>query len=327
MRSGPAPDFINRDKTSGSTVHQIIEPSRPPDHLSAAAESFLHYLISERRLAENTVKAYAADVDFFLNFIRRSSIADLELVDIAVIHDFLEQARKHGIGHRSNARRISALRHFFSFLVRADHLQRNPFAIIDLPKSGQILPKALSLAEVNRLLAPPAVTSPLSCRDRAMIFLLYSTGLRVSELVGLPLAACNLASGFVRVFGKGGKERLIPFGIQAREQIENYLRQGRPLILGGRRSNALFVTARGTAMTRLRFWQIIRKTALAAGITKDISPHMLRHSFATHLLAHGADLRSVQMMLGHSDITTTQIYTHIDQDRLKSIHRKYHPRG
>ncbi|WP_338084572.1 site-specific tyrosine recombinase XerD [Desulfoprunum benzoelyticum] len=283
--------------------------------------------MSERRLAENTVKAYAADVDFFLNFIRRSSIADLELVDIAVIHDFLEQARKHGIGHRSNARRISALRHFFSFLVRADHLQRNPFAIIDLPKSGQILPKALSLAEVNRLLAPPAVTSPLSCRDRAMIFLLYSTGLRVSELVGLPLAACNLASGFVRVFGKGGKERLIPFGIQAREQIENYLRQGRPLILGGRRSNALFVTARGTAMTRLRFWQIIRKTALAAGITKDISPHMLRHSFATHLLAHGADLRSVQMMLGHSDITTTQIYTHIDQDRLKSIHRKYHPRG
>ncbi len=233
----------------------------------------------------------------------------------------------HGIGHRSNARRISALRHFFSFLVRVDQVHRNPFAIIDLPKSGQILPKALSLAEVNKLLAPPAVTSPLACRDRAMLFLLYSTGLRVSELVSLPLAACNLASGFVRVFGKGGKERLIPFGIQAREQIETYLRQGRTLILGGRRSNFLFVTARGTAMTRLRFWQILRKTAIAAGITKDISPHMIRHSFATHLLAHGADLRSVQMMLGHSDITTTQIYTHIDQDRLKSIHRKYHPRG
>ena len=160
-----------------------------------------------------------------------------------------------------------------------------------------------------------------------MLFLLYSTGLRVSELVSLPLAACNLASCFVRVIGKGSKERLIPFGIQAKDQIESYLKHGRPAILSGRRSNFLFVTARGTAMTRLRFWQIIRKAALAAGITKDISPHMIRHSFATHLLAHGADLRSVQMMLGHSDITTTQIYTHIDQDRLKSVHRKYHPRG
>jgi len=327
MRSGSAPDLMHRIATCGSTVHEIIEPSRLPGHLSAAAESFLHYLISERRLAENTVKAYAADVDFFLNFLWRASISELDLVDIPVIHQFLEQARVHGIGHRSNARRISALRHFFSFLVRTDQVPRNPFAVIDLPKSGQILPKALSLTEVNKLLAPPAQTSPLACRDRAMLFLLYSTGLRVSELVGLPLAACNLAAGFVRVFGKGGKERLIPFGAQAREQIENYLRQGRPLILGGRRSNALFVTARGTAMTRLRFWQIVRRTAIAAGITKDISPHMLRHSFATHLLAHGADLRSVQMMLGHSDITTTQIYTHIDQDRLKSVHRKYHPRG
>lgn len=212
-------------------------------------------------------------------------------------------------------------------MLQTNQVESNPFAVIDLPKSGQILPKALSLAEVNRLLAPAAISSPLASRNRAMLFLLYSTGLRVSELVTMPLAACNLASGFVRVFGKGGKERLIPFGIQARDEIKSYLEHGRPAILGGRRSNFLFVTARGTAMTRLRFWQIIRKVALAAGITKDISPHMIRHSFATHLLAHGADLRSVQMMLGHSDITTTQIYTHIDQDRLKTVHRKYHPRG
>lgn len=206
-------------------------------------------------------------------------------------------------------------------------MANNPFAVIDLPRSGQILPKALSLSDVNRLLSPTAIASPLMHRDTAMLFLLYSTGLRVSELVNLPLAACNLSSCFVRVFGKGNKERLIPFGIQAKEKIETYIAHGRLVILNGKRSNFLFVTARGTAMTRLRFWQIIRRMATAAGITKDISPHMIRHSFATHLLAHGADLRSVQLMLGHADIATTQIYTHIDQDRLKSIHRKFHPRG
>jgi integrase/recombinase XerD len=307
--------------------HETIDPSRLPEYLAAVAESFLHYLISERRLAENTVKAYAADVDFFLVFLNNSSITRLNQVDIPIIHRFLEEARGKGIGHRSNARRISALKHFFSFLLQTNHVDSNPFAVIDLPRSGQILPKALSMSEVDRLLAPSAVNTPLTCRNRAMLFLLYSTGLRVSELVALPMAACNLASCFIRVFGKGGKERLIPFGIQAKEQIEGYLQHGRSSILGGRRSNYLFVTARGTAMTRLRFWQIIRETALAAGISKDISPHMIRHSFATHLLTHGADLRSVQMMLGHSDIATTQIYTHIDQDRLKSIHRKYHPRG
>lgn len=244
-----------------------------------------------------------------------------------MIHRFLEHARNKQISHRSNARRISALKGFFSFLVQIDQAAYNPFAVIDLPRSGQLLPKALSLSEVNLLLTPPAIVSPLKYRDSAMLFLLYSTGLRVSELVNLPLAACNLSSCFVRVFGKGGKERLVPFGIQAREKIETYLKLGRPFILNGKRSNFLFVTARGSAMTRLRFWQIIREMAMAAGITKDISPHMIRHSFATHLLAHGADLRSVQLMLGHSDIATTQIYTHIDQDRLKSIHRKFHPRG
>jgi len=199
--------------------------------------------------------------------------------------------------------------------------------MIDLPKSGRTLPKALSLNEVKRLLAPPVRESPFSRRDRAMLFLLYSTGLRVSELIRLPLSACNISAGFVRIIGKGNKERLVPFGEQAREKIEFYLQTARPLILKGKRSNYLFVTRQGSCMTRLRFWQIIRKTALAAGIEKDISPHMIRHSFATHLLSHGADLRSVQLMLGHTDIATTQIYTHIDQDRLKNIHKKFHPRG
>ena len=177
------------------------------------------------------------------------------------------------------------------------------------------------------LLTPPNISTPIGKRDHAMLFILYATGLRVSELVGLPLSACNLSAGFVRVLGKGNKERLIPFGDQAREKIDDYLKTARPQILKSKRSNYLFVTRRGTCMTRLRFWQIIRKTALAAGITKEISPHMIRHSFATHLLSHGADLRAVQMMLGHADIATTQIYTHIDQERLKSIHKKFHPRG
>lgn len=278
-------------------------------------------------MAENTIEAYAADISLFLNFLTSCQKDYLNQVDLPTIQNFLEVQRLQKISKRSNARRISALKSFFNFLVRENLAEHNPFLAIDLPRSGKTLPKALSQGEVLSLLAPPNIATPIGKRDNAMLFVLYSTGLRVSELVGLPLAACNLSAGFVRVLGKGNKERLIPFGDQAREKIDDYLKTARPLILKNKRSNYLFVTRRGTCMTRLRFWQIIRKTALAVGITKEISPHMIRHSFATHLLSHGADLRSVQMMLGHADIATTQIYTHIDQDRLKSIHKKFHPRG
>jgi integrase/recombinase XerD len=279
-------------------------------------------------LAENSVEAYAADINFFLIFLTAQKKRTLNGVDLAAIHGFLEQGREQNqVGNRTNARRISALKSFFTFLLREKLVTHNPFSTIDLPRSGRSLPKALSQNEVQRLLVPANSPTPIASRDNAMLFLLYSTGLRVSELVQLPLTGCNLAAGFVRVIGKGNKERLIPFGNQAKEKIEQYIKLSRPLILKGKRSNHLFITARGSCMTRLRFWQIIRKTALAAGIDKDISPHMLRHSFATHLLSHGADLRAVQMMLGHADIATTQIYTHIDQDRLKSIHKKFHPRG
>lgn len=171
------------------------------------------------------------------------------------------------------------------------------------------------------------MSTPLLQRNYAMLQLLYSTGLRVTELVTLPLSGCNLTSSFVRVIGKGEKERLVPFGVPAKDAIQSYLDSGRPLILKGRRSNSIFVTNRGKSMTRLRFWQIIKEAARGAGIKQSISPHSLRHSFATHLLSHGADLRSVQIMLGHSDITTTQIYTHVDEGRLKAVHRKFHPRG
>lgn len=298
-----------------------------PEQFTHRRELFLHYLISERRLAENSVKAYAADIELFLSFLLSQRQRNLAAVDLKTIHRFLEQCAKKNISSRTNARRVSALRSFFSFLAGRNLVSSNPFALVDLPKSGQTLPKALTIDEVNSLLAPPATATPISRRNSAMLYLLYSTGLRVSELVGLPLSACNLSAGFVRVIGKGNKERLVPFGNRAKESIEEYLQLARPLILKGRRSNYLFITNRGSCMTRLRYWQILRNTALSAGIDKKISPHMLRHSFATHLLSHGADLRSVQMMLGHSDIATTQVYTHIDQDRLKNIHKKFHPRG
>jgi integrase/recombinase XerD len=284
-------------------------------------------LITEKRLADNTIQAYQADIDIFFGFLRQQRISTLEAVESATLHIFLEQCGKQNLSHRSNARRISALKSFFGFLLANDLIHHNPLAAIDLPRTGSRLPKALTVSEVTRLLTPPAAITPQSQRNYTMLHLLYATGIRVSELVSIPLAACNLSSCFIRVIGKGNKERLIPFGVPAREIIEHYLQSARPLILKGRRSNILFVSNRGRAMTRLRFWQIIKEAARAAAISKPISPHMLRHSFATHLLTHGADLRSVQIMLGHADIATTQIYTHIDQDRLKELHKKFHPRG
>ena len=276
-------------------------------------------------MAENSIAAYTADVTLFLGFLASCQIDCLDGVDLPIIQDFLEAQGAQKISKRTNARRISALKSFFNFLVREKLAATNPFLAIDLPRSGKSLPKALSQEEVMGLLAPPNSPTPISIRDNAMLFVLYATGLRVSELVNLPLAACNLSAGFLRVLGKGNKERLIPFGDQARDKIDVYLKTSRPLILKNRHSNYLFVTRRGTCMTRLRFWQIIRQIALAAGIHKEISPHMIRHSFATHLLSHGADLRSVQMMLGHADIATTQIYTHVLAERLQRLVEAHHP--
>jgi len=298
-----------------------------PEPFQALHEQFHWYLVTQRRLSPNSVAAYTGDISSFLSFLNIYKIRILQQVDISVIHRYLEQARKNNISNRTNARRVSALKVFFSYLIQENQIKSNPFFSVDLPKSGRTLPKALTLAEVNRLLAAPAVVKPINQRNRAMVYLLYSTGLRVTELVQLTLQSCNLSAGYVRVLGKGNKERLVPFGEAATDQLNNYLDTSRPHILKGKKSKHLFVTGRGTCMTRLRFWQILKEMAAAAGISKSISPHMLRHSFATHLLTHGADLRAVQLMLGHSDISTTQIYTHIDQERLKSIHKKFHPRG
>jgi integrase/recombinase XerD len=315
----PAPDSL-------VVNNPTIDISSLPAHFSAVFQGYLHYLISERRLAENTIAAYDADVCLFLGFVGATGTTTIP-TDPEVLRLFLAAESASHKSSRSNARRLSALKSFYTFLVRENLVATNPVLLIDLPRHGRTLPKALSPREVMVLLSPPGALTPLGKRDNTMLYLLYATGLRVSELVSLPLAACNLTAGFIRVLGKGDKERLIPFGEQARLRLDDYLKTARPLILKNRRSNAVFVTRRGRPMTRLRFWQIVRATALATGITKEISPHMLRHSFASHLLSRGADLRAVQMMLGHADIATTQIYTHIDQERLKSIHKKFHPRG
>ena len=298
-----------------------------PESFAAIRDRFLHHLISERRLAENSIFAYSSDVTFFLLFIRTKKITNLNRIDLPIIYSFLEECRKTSKSNRSSARRISALKTFFNFLVERNFVENNPFLSVDLPRTGKSLPKALSENEVDQLLEFQAQGTPLNIRNTTMLYLLYSTGMRVSELVNLEHSSCNLTSNFVRIRGKGNKERLIPFGEQAKEKINYYLRASRPRIIKNKRSNYLFVTGHGKNMTRARFWQILRDIASSAGIKKEISPHMLRHSFATHLLSHGADLRSVQMMLGHSDIATTQIYTHIDQGRLKAVHKKFHPRG
>lgn len=297
------------------------------EHSAPLLERFLRHLAAERRLADNTLAAYHSDIKSFLAFVEQRGHRRLEGIALDDIHAFLQACRGRAITNRSNARRVSALNGFFGYCAAHHQVTYNPFTTVDLPKSGRSLPKALSLTDVNRLLAPPALATPLSLRNHTMLLLLYATGLRVSELVGLELNSCAMNGGFLRVLGKGNKERLVPFGRSTAEALESYLDSVRPLILKGRRSSALFVTGRARPMSRMRFWQIIGEIARSAGIRKTISPHMLRHSFATHLLANGADLRAVQMMLGHADIATTQIYTQIDQNRLKSIHRSFHPRG
>ncbi|HFQ81842.1 MAG TPA: site-specific tyrosine recombinase XerD [Desulfobacterales bacterium] len=294
--------------------------------LAASLDLFLQYLTGQRRLALNTVKAYRADMESLFNGLPASVTSPTQL-KASHLRSYLTRLHDQGVSNRSNARRLSAFRLYFKFLLAEKLLSFDPSFGIDLPKLSKKIPQGLSTLEVDQLLAPEPVPSPLNLRNTAMLHLLYATGLRVSELVDIYVVAVNMSSGFIRVTGKGDKERLIPFGGEAGEMIERYLQGGRPLILKGRRSNFLFVTNRGTNMSRLRFWQIIKQLCQRRGIKVRVSPHTLRHAFATHLVENGADLRSVQMMLGHADIATTQIYTHVDGRRLKESHKKFHPRG
>lgn len=257
----------------------------------------------------------------------RQSPKPLTTITRQDIQNYFRFCHARNISARSNARRLAALRAFFLFLQQQGVLDGNPLTDIDTPKMGQSLPKVLSEAEVQALLKRPSKPTPLALRNHTMLHLLYGSGLRVSELVNLPMTSCNLTTGHLRILGKGDKERVVPFSALTGQIVQEYLTQVRPLLLKGKTSPLLFCSNRAKGMTRNRFWQIIREVAQRSGISKEISPHILRHSFATHLLAGGADLRSVQMMLGHTDIATTQIYTHVDGDRLKTAHRRFHPRG
>ena len=288
-------------------------------------ERFQDALWMEHGLSENTLKAYGSDLKLFADWLAPRRLVDTETADIA---GYLALKFQQGSGARSSARLLSSLRRLFGWLQREGLVGDDPSARIEAPHISQPLPGTLSEEDVEQLLAAPDTSQPLGFRDRTMLELLYATGLRVSELVGLRVEQLNLNQGSVRVVGKGGRERLVPLGAEAVDWIERYCAESRPVILGERPSPAaLFITNRAAGMTRQAFWHIIKRHARQAGIVKPLSPHTLRHAFATHLLNHGADLRVVQLLLGHSDLSTTQIYTHIAQQRLKELHARCHPRG
>jgi integrase/recombinase XerD len=288
---------------------------------------YLDYLTVEKGLAANTRASYSADLLKLLAYLKDRGIGDWSQVGYSEVMGFLSRCQEQGLAPRSRARVLSALRGFFKFMVRDSHLGENPVANLTSPRLRRQLPSVLSVTEVERLLIQPNSELPLGQRDVAMLELLYGTGLRVSELVTLTLARVNLEVGFLVVLGKGSKERIVPAGEAATEAVRRYVSESRPRLLKGRMTDILFVSNRGAAMTRQGFWKLIKKYGRQAGINKELTPHSLRHSFATHLLERGADLRSVQMMLGHADISTTQIYTHVARERLREVHKKYHPRA
>jgi len=295
--------------------------------LDEFVDRYINYLLVEKGLAAKTIEAYSLDLSEFLNFLRQAGIDQVTSVDPAVLLKHLISLRDSGLGPRSRARHLVTLRGFFRFLVHEKLLTQDPSRLIDMPKSGLRLPDVLSVKDVEKLLNAPDPGKPKEARDAAMIELLYAAGLRVSELVNLKVRDVNLEAGFVRVFGKGSKERVVPIGLYAKEKINTYLETFRPLLLKTHISPHLFVGRAGKPMTRQGFWKLLRQYVQRAGIHKNVTPHSLRHSFASHLLERGADLRAVQIMLGHVDISTTQIYTHVARERLKIVHEQFHPRG
>lgn len=290
-------------------------------------DSFLSFLVVEKGLSENTLESYGRDLKKFLLFIESRGITSAREIRYGDILDFLTHSREEGLTATTIVRSMVSVKQFFRYLLSEKVLSEDPTAHIKTPKMKKAIPGVISLDDVESILGAPDESTPEGLRDAAMLEILYATGIRVSELIGLKLNDVNFELGFVVVYGKGSKERVVPIGDKAKDKLLLYLRDSRPALLKGRESKALFVTRRGAGMTRQGFWKIIKAQALRAGVTKKISPHTLRHSFATHLLERGADLRTIQLMLGHSDISTTQIYTHVESERLKEIHKKYHPRS
>lgn len=284
---------------------------------------FLDYLVVEKGLSQNTVRSYENDLTRYLGWMA-GKISGVSRADLVA---FTVHLSANKLSPASTARNLSAIRGFHKFLVREGITADDPSSDLDAPQGWKRLPDFLSNADVDSLLNQPDPSQPLGLRDKAMLELLYATGLRASELVGLRLSDINLERGFLIVLGKGSKERAVPIGEAAISAVQEYLSRARPVLLKGGGSDHVFVSARRKGLTRQMFWERIKHYAAKAGITRSISPHTLRHSFATHLLDNGADLRSVQAMLGHADISTTQIYTHVSRERLKKIHEKHHPRG
>ena len=295
--------------------------------ISSELERFTTALWLERGLSDNTREAYSRDVLGLNAWLLNQSRGDALTASESDVQAYLGARLSQGSSHRSISRLLSSLRSFYQYLVREGDLSSDPTQHLDRPKPSRPLPKSLSESEVDQLLHAPDTSVMVEHRDLAMLEVLYASGLRVSELVGLTLPQLSLNQGVVRVFGKGGKERLVPLGEVAIETVTDYLKATRQALLRDRQSDVLFPSNRGKVMTRQTFWYRIKIYAKRAGIDPNLSPHTLRHAFATHLINHGADLRVVQMLLGHSDLTTTQIYTHVARSRMQALHEKHHPRG
>ncbi|WP_025819290.1 site-specific tyrosine recombinase XerD [Shewanella marina] len=294
--------------------------------VAAIIDLFLDDLWSVQGLSDNTLSAYKTDLRQFDQYIQQQDV-DIINANAEQIRCYLSERVEQGMAKTSYARMLSSLRRFYGYLLISHRINIDPTALIDSPKMSRHLPNSLSEADIERLLAAPNYDDPVEQRDKAMLELLYATGLRVSELVGLTMEQMSLRQGLVRIVGKGGKERLVPLGEVAISEVEQYLRQARPMLLGNKMSDVVFPSKRGQMMTRQTFWYRIKHYALLANIKGELSPHTLRHAFATHLLNHGADLRVVQLLLGHSDLSTTQIYTHVAKARLQELHQQHHPRG
>jgi integrase/recombinase XerD len=306
--------------------HATALAATAPEPADPAVARFLDAVWMERGLSSNTLAAYRADLTALSRWLGERGI-QMARTTKSDLQDFIAARVEHGARPRSTARQLSSFRRFFRYLVREAVIRDDPTAQIAMPKIGRSLPKSLTEEEVESLLGAPAVGDPLGNRDRTMLEVLYATGLRVSELVNLRYTQVNLNQGVIRIMGKGNRERLIPLGEEAVRWLNEFARSARGEILLERQTDYLFPTRRGDRMTRQAFWHIIKRYARKAGVDRDLSPHTLRHAFATHLLNHGADLRVVQMLLGHSDLSTTQIYTHVARERMKELHQQHHPRG
>ncbi len=294
---------------------------------ATCVDLFLNYATVERGLAQNTLEAYGRDLSRYLAFLGKEGIAEPSQVSSAVIIHYLGCLGREGLSPRSRARALVALRMFHKFLAAEGITPDNPAARVESPHTVHALPHVLSASEVERLLRVAGEETPLVLRDRAMLELLYATGLRVSELIGLRFQDLETSAGYLRAFGKRNKQRIVPMGEAAVEALRLYLAEGRGRLVKKENNDYLFLNPFGKHLTRQGFWKMIKRRAREAGIPKNITPHTLRHSFATHLLENGADLRSVQTMLGHADISTVQIYTHVTRERLRKIHEQFHPRG